>query len=93
MYTGEQRKRTPLSNEMVAAIVSIVIAVGSAFSNYGVLTWRIDQLEKRYVSEVVPRQEQDIRDKMLSTQIEQMQHSLDLMNKQLADISISLRRR
>jgi hypothetical protein len=66
------------------AIVVVSVLVGGWVANWAMMstriadnTERIGKIEQRFDRDVVPRQEQEVRERMLDQRLEQMQRTLD----------------
>ena len=73
-------------------IVVFSVLVGGWVANWAMMsirindnTERIAKLEQRFDRDVVPRQEQEVRDRMLDQRLEQMQRTLDQIQQELRD--------
>ena len=72
------------------ALLLVVALVGGWIANFATLSARMTDVEKsagkleqRFDRDVVPRQEQEVRDRMLDQRLEQMQRSLDAIQQEL----------
>ena len=71
-------------------VVVVGVLVGGWIANFATLSTRMTdvervegRLEQRFDRDVVPRQEQEVRDRMLDQRLEQMQRSLDAIQQEL----------
>jgi hypothetical protein len=71
-------------------VVVIGVLVGGWIANFATLSARMadveragSKLEQRFDRDVVPRQEQEVRERMLDQRLEQMQRSLDAIQQEL----------
>lgn len=71
-------------------LLVIGVLVGGWIGNFATLSVRMGdvervetKLEQRFDRDVVPRQEQEVRDRMLDQRLEQMQRSLDAIEQEL----------
>ena len=71
-------------------LLLIGLLVGGWIANFATLSARTadvekaeGKLEQRFDRDVVPRQEQEVRDSMLDQRLEQMQRSLDAIQQEL----------
>ena len=71
-------------------IVVVAVLVGGWIGNFATLSARMTdvervegKLEQRFDRDVVPRQEQEVRERMLDQRLEQMQRSLDAIQQEL----------
>jgi hypothetical protein len=71
-------------------VVVVGVLVGGWIGNFATLSTRMTdvervegRLEQRFDRDVVPRQEQEVRDRMLDQRLEQMQRSLDAIQQEL----------
>ena len=71
-------------------VVVVGVLVGGWIGNFATLCTRMTdvervegRLEQRFDRDVVPRQEQEVRDRMLDQRLEQMQRSLDAIQQEL----------
>lgn len=71
-------------------LLLIGLLVGGWIANFATLSARTadvekaeSKLEQRFERDVVPRQEQEVRDRMLDQRLEQMQRSLDAIQQEL----------
>ena len=70
--------------------IVVSVLVGGWIANFATLSARMTdverteaKLEQRFDRDVVPRQEQEVRDRMLDQRLEQMQRSLDAIQQEL----------
>ncbi|MBV9075654.1 MAG: hypothetical protein JOZ10_18680 [Acidobacteria bacterium] len=71
-------------------LMLIVVLAGGWIANFATLSVRMTDVEKaqgkieqRFDRDVVPRQEQEVRDRMLDQRLGQMQRSLDAIQQEL----------
>jgi ribosomal protein S2 len=71
-------------------LLLVGLLVGGWIANFATLSARTadvekaeSKLEQRFERDVVPRQEQEVRDRMLDQRLEQMQRSLDAIQQEL----------
>jgi hypothetical protein len=71
-------------------LLLVGLLVGGWIANFATLSARTGDVEKaegkleqRFDRDVVPRQEQEVRDRMLDQRLEQMQRSLDAIQQEL----------
>ena len=71
-------------------VVVVGVLVGGWIANFATISARVTdvervegRLEQRFDRDVVPRQEQEVRDRMLDQRLEQMQRSLDAIQQEL----------
>lgn len=71
-------------------VVVVGVLVGGWIANFATLSARMTdvervegRLEQRFDRDVVPRQEQEVRERMLDQRLEQMQRSLDAIQQEL----------
>ena len=71
-------------------VVVVGVLIGGWIANFATLSARMTdvervegRLEQRFDRDVVPRQEQEVRDRMLDQRLEQMQRSLDAIQQEL----------
>jgi ribosomal protein S2 len=72
------------------ALLLVAALIGGWIANFATLAIRLNDVEKsegkleqRFERDVVPRQEQEVRDRMLDQRLEQMQRSLDAIQQEL----------
>ena len=72
------------------SLLLVGLLVGGWIANFATLSARTadvekaaGKLEQRFDRDVVPRQEQEVRDHMLDQRLEQMQRSLDAIQQEL----------
>ena len=91
---GRGERQTPVLGAWLKVnahtLLLIGILVGGWIANFATVSARTSDVEKaeakleqRFDHEVVPRQEQEVRDRMLDQRLEQMQRSLDSIQQQL----------
>jgi hypothetical protein len=78
-----------IANNLQTLIVASVL-IGGWVANSAMMSARISdnesrtgKLEQRFDHDVVPRQEQEVRDRMLDQRLEQMQRTLDSIQQEL----------
>ena len=71
-------------------LIVVVVLAGGWIANFATLSARMTDVEKaeskieqRFDRDVVPRQEQEVRDRMLDQRLGQMQRSLDAIQQEL----------
>ena len=71
-------------------VVVVGALVGGWIANFATLSARMtdverveNRMEQRFDRDVVPRQEQEVRERMLDQRLEQMQRSLDAIQQEL----------
>jgi hypothetical protein len=71
-------------------LILIAVLAGGWIANFATLSARMSEVEKsegkieqRFDRDVVPRQEQEVRDRMLDQRLAQMQKSLDAIQQEL----------
>lgn len=71
-------------------LIVVVVLAGGWIANFATLSARMADVEKaeskieqRFDRDVVPRQEQEVRDRMLDQRLGQMQRSLDAIQQEL----------
>jgi|SRR4051812_8698572 hypothetical protein len=74
----------------VQTFLLIAVLAGGWIANFATLSARMadtekveGKLEQRFDRDVVPRQEQEVRERMLDQRLEQMQRSLDAIQQEL----------
>jgi hypothetical protein len=84
-HTAADWFRANLHTVMLIAVLS-----GGWIANFATLSVRMSDVEKaegkieqRFDRDVVPRQEQEVRDRMLDQRLAQMQRSLDAIQEEL----------
>ena len=96
---GNSRKSFPKDNKSAPAdwlkgnahtLIVVVVLAGGWIANFATLSARMTDVEKaeskieqRFDRDVVPRQEQEVRDRMLDQRLGQMQRSLDAIQQEL----------
>jgi hypothetical protein len=71
-------------------LILVVVLAGGWIANFATLSARMadvekaeNKIEQRFDRDVVPRQEQEVRDRMLDQRLGQMQRSLDAIQQEL----------
>jgi hypothetical protein len=71
-------------------LILVVVLAGGWIANFATLSARMadvekaeNKIEQRFDRDVVPRQEQEVRDRMLDQRLAQMQKSLDAIQQEL----------
>lgn len=91
---NDSERRNPLFGGWLKlnahTVVVVGVLVGGWIANFATLSARMTdvervegRLEQRFDRDVVPRQEQEVRDRMLDQRLEQMQRSLDAIQLEL----------
>ena len=70
--------------------ILVIVLAGGWIANFATLSARMadvekaeNKIEQRFDRDVVPRQEQEVRDRMLDQRLGQMQRSLDAIQQEL----------
>ena len=87
---NEESRPTDWLKGNAHTLIVVVVLAGGWIANFATLSARMTDVEKaeskieqRFDRDVVPRQEQEVRDRMLDQRLGQMQRSLDAIQQEL----------